>query len=68
MASDVGTYFPGATACNFSAALVVFGANRAVTNTGKGGPAKLSVAGRAIEGNLVPYAAAGSVVAIDCEV
>src|SRR3954463_14539984 len=33
-----------------------------VTNSGKGGAAKLSVGGKAIEGNLVPYAAAGSVV------
>ncbi len=39
-----------------------------VTNSGKGGAAKLSVGGKAIEGNLVPYAAAGSVVTIDCVV
>jgi cellobiose phosphorylase len=39
-----------------------------VTNSGKGGLAKLSVGGKAIEGNLVPYAAAGSVVMIDCDV
>jgi cellobiose phosphorylase len=39
-----------------------------VTNSGKGGAAKLSVGGKAIEGNLVPYAAAGSVVTIDCAV
>ena len=40
----------------------------AVTNSGRGGPAKLSVGGKPIEGNLVPYAAAGAVVNIDCEV
>jgi cellobiose phosphorylase len=42
-----------------------------VTNsgqTGKVGQAKLSVGGKPIEGNIVPYAAAGSVVIVDCEV
>src|SRR6185295_8276093 len=44
-----------------------------VTNSGQGGgggarPAKLSVGGKPIEGNLVPYAAPGSTVVIDCEV
>jgi cellobiose phosphorylase len=39
-----------------------------VTNSGKSGPAKLSVGGKPIAGNLVPYAPAGATVVIDCEV
>ena len=38
-----------------------------VTNSGGNKP-KLSVGGKAIEGNIVPYAAPGSVVMIDCKV
>jgi cellobiose phosphorylase len=40
----------------------------AVTNRATGRPAKLVVDGKAIEGTLVPYAPAGKVVAIACEV
>jgi cellobiose phosphorylase len=39
-----------------------------VTNKATGKPAKLVVDGRPIEGTLVPYAPAGKVVAIACEV
>jgi cellobiose phosphorylase len=41
-----------------------------VKNSGAGGtaPAKLKVDGKSIAGNLVPYAAAGATVVIDCEV
>jgi len=38
-----------------------------VTNSGGSKP-KLSVDGKPIEGNLVPYAPAGAVVKVDCEV
>ena len=38
-----------------------------VTNSGGNVP-KLSVGGKPIEGNIVPYAAPGSVVVVDCEV
>ena len=39
-----------------------------VTNRGTGGAPRLSVDGRAIAGDLVPYAPAGGSVAVDCEV
>jgi cellobiose phosphorylase len=40
-----------------------------VKNSGKpGAQAKLSVNGKPIDGNLVPYAPAGAVVTVDCEV
>ncbi|OQX67399.1 MAG: glycosyl transferase [Sorangiineae bacterium NIC37A_2] len=39
-----------------------------VKNSGSAGPAKLTVDGKPIEGNLVPYAPAGSVVNVYCEV
>jgi cellobiose phosphorylase len=39
-----------------------------VKNSGKGGAPKLTVDGKPITGDLVPYAAAGSTVTIDCEV
>ncbi len=39
-----------------------------VKNTGKQKTAKLTVDGRPVEGNLVPYAAAGTVVNVTCEV
>jgi cellobiose phosphorylase len=39
-----------------------------VKNSGSGGPAHLKVNGKAIDGNRVPYAAAGSTVQVDCEV
>jgi cellobiose phosphorylase len=39
-----------------------------VKNSGSGGAAKLTVDGQAIAGDLVPYAAAGATVTIDCEV
>jgi len=38
-----------------------------VKNTGSGTP-KLKVDGKAIEGNLVPYAAAGAKVIVECEI
>ena len=38
-----------------------------VKNSGKGLPPKLTVDGKAIAGDLVPYAPAGSTVVIDCE-
>ncbi len=37
-----------------------------VKNSGKGGPAKLTVDGKAISGNLVPYAPKGATVAVSC--
>jgi len=39
-----------------------------VQNSGSGGTARLTVDGKAIEGNLVPYAPAGATVRIDCAV
>lgn len=39
-----------------------------VKNSGAGGAAKLTVNGKAITGDLVPYAAAGTTVTITCEV
>jgi cellobiose phosphorylase len=39
-----------------------------VTNQGTGQPARLKVDGQAIYGTLVPYAAPGTVVQVDCEV
>ena len=39
-----------------------------VANKGTGKPARLKVDGKPIDGTLVPYAAAGKVVQIDCEV
>ncbi|MEO8215156.1 MAG: hypothetical protein ABI560_18295, partial [Myxococcales bacterium] len=41
-----------------------------VKNSGTGGtaPAKLTVDGKPVKGNLVPYAAAGATVIVDCEV
>jgi len=39
-----------------------------VTNEGSGKPARLTVDGKAIDGTLVPYAAAGKTVVIECEV
>jgi cellobiose phosphorylase len=39
-----------------------------VKNTGSGGAAKLTVDGKPIKGNLVPYAATGTTVVVDCEV
>jgi cellobiose phosphorylase len=39
-----------------------------VKNGGGGGEAKLTVDGKPIAGNLVPYAAAGTTVVVDCEV
>jgi cellobiose phosphorylase len=39
-----------------------------VKNSGKGGAPKLTVNGKPITGDLVPYAAAGATVTIDCEV
>jgi cellobiose phosphorylase len=39
-----------------------------VTNSGKGGPAKLTVNGKTVSGNVVPYAKAGETVDILCEV
>ncbi len=39
-----------------------------VKNSGSGGAAKLRVDGAAIEGDLVPYAAPGATVNVDCEV
>src|SRR5262249_1453915 len=39
-----------------------------VKNSGSGGPAKLTVDGAAITGDLVPYAAPGATVRIECEV
>jgi cellobiose phosphorylase len=38
-----------------------------VTNSGKGGPAKLTVNGKTMSGNVVPYAKAGETVDILCE-
>ena len=38
------------------------------TSRATGRPAKLVVDGRAVEGTLVPYAPAGKVVTIACEV
>jgi len=37
-----------------------------VKNSGKGGPAKLTVNGKAITGNLVPYAKPGETVDVEC--
>ena len=37
-------------------------------NSGKGGAPKLTVDGKAITGDLVPYAKAGATVIVDCEV
>jgi cellobiose phosphorylase len=39
-----------------------------VKNSGSGGPPRLKVDGAAVTGDLVPYAAAGATVMIDCEV
>jgi cellobiose phosphorylase len=39
-----------------------------VKNSGSKGPAKLTVGGKSIEGNLVPYAKAGAVVDVECTV
>ncbi|HEY4187385.1 MAG TPA: glycosyl transferase [Polyangia bacterium] len=39
-----------------------------VKNSGSGGAATLKVDGKPISGNLVPYAAAGATVVVDCEV
>src|SRR5512147_3132860 len=39
-----------------------------VTNQGSGKPARLKVDGQPIYGTLVPYAAAGKVVQVECEV
>jgi cellobiose phosphorylase len=39
-----------------------------VTNSGKGGPAKLTVNGKTVSGNVVPYAKAGETVDVLCEV
>jgi cellobiose phosphorylase len=39
-----------------------------VKNSGGNAPARLTVGGKAIKGNLVPYAAAGQTVVVDCEV
>lgn len=39
-----------------------------VKNSGSGGPAKLKVDGRAVEGQLVPWASAGKTVQVECEV
>jgi cellobiose phosphorylase len=39
-----------------------------VKNSGRGGPAKLTVDGQAIDGNLVPYAPAGKTVKVSCQV
>jgi cellobiose phosphorylase len=39
-----------------------------VKNSGSGGKAKLKVDGKAVTGNLVPYAKAGSTVKVECEV
>src|SRR3984957_17227507 len=39
-----------------------------VKNSGKGGAPKLTVDGKAISGDLVPYAKAGATIIIDCEV
>jgi cellobiose phosphorylase len=39
-----------------------------VKNSGGSGPAQLVVDGEALEGNLVPYAAAGVTVQVDCQV
>ena len=39
-----------------------------VKNSGKGGPAKLTVNGKAITGNVVPYAKAGEKVDVECVV
>ena len=39
-----------------------------VKNSGSGGPARLVVDGKAIAGDLVPYAAPGATVTIHCEV
>ncbi len=42
--------------------------NIKVKNSGTAAPAKLTVNGKPIEGNLVPYAAAGETVEVTCEV
>src|SRR6187431_81896 len=42
--------------------------NIKVTNSGSAAPAKLTVNGKAIEGNLVPYAKAGETVQVECVV
>lgn len=42
--------------------------NITVKNSGAAAPAKLTVNGKAISGNLVPYAAAGETVEVTCEV
>jgi cellobiose phosphorylase len=39
-----------------------------VRNSGKGGKAKLTVDGKAIEGDVVPWARAGAVVRVECAV
>jgi cellobiose phosphorylase len=39
-----------------------------VKNSGSGGPARLTVDGKAIDGNRVPYASKGATVNVSCEV
>jgi cellobiose phosphorylase len=39
-----------------------------VKNSGSGGAAKLSVGGKVLDGNVVPYAEAGSTVEVSCEI
>jgi cellobiose phosphorylase len=39
-----------------------------VKNSGGNAPARLTVGGKPLKGNLVPYAAAGETVVVDCEV
>jgi cellobiose phosphorylase len=39
-----------------------------VQNSGKGGPPKLVVDGKPVDGDLVPYAATGKTVQVECTV
>jgi cellobiose phosphorylase len=39
-----------------------------VKNSGKSGTPKLTVDGKPVAGDLVPYAAAGATVIVDCEI
>jgi cellobiose phosphorylase len=39
-----------------------------VKNSGKGSAPKLTVDGKPIAGDLVPYAPAGATVVVDCEI
>ena len=39
-----------------------------VKNSGSGKKAKLKVGGKELSGNIVPYAAAGAIVEVECEV